>query len=169
MIKISTSRINQRDKNGWDERDFTPLMKAVARGHFRTVKLLIEQGANVNSLTNKDGLSALMIAIFFPKINLREDICRFLIHSGATLPNYDTEFYYSGFGGVPSVLRDWNVSKNIYLATQQPIITKPKLIGHNEISKRFLFNADRRICCVLNKFRCAFSSVRRFRFSHDSN
>lgn len=66
----------------------TMLMEAAEQGHNMTVQLLLESGADVNSVT-EDGISALSLAIFFSHI----DVVRLLLDSGAEI---DNEYGYLG-------------------------------------------------------------------------
>lgn len=69
----ASSPINALDKHGQ-----TALMLAATRGHTAAVRLLIEQGADLNH-TAKYGLSALMLAV----INNHAEIVRLLAAAGA--------------------------------------------------------------------------------------
>jgi len=107
--KIDKNKLNQRDKQSHDDINYTPLMKAVERGHIRTMKFLIEAGANVNSLTNKNGISAFIIALIFPRCReKREEICEYLASKGAIIPKYNEEWAYDGFGGLSCSLERWD-------------------------------------------------------------
>ena len=66
---------NERKKMA---KDFSPLMIACANGAVQTVKLLLEQGSDVN-FQGSDGLSALMVAA----IKNNADIVRLLVRHGA--------------------------------------------------------------------------------------
>lgn len=61
LLEIATENkraLHQQDQNGWQ-----PLHEAVRGGHYDAVKLLVEHGADVNSVTNfGDGVSPYYIA-----------------------------------------------------------------------------------------------------------
>lgn len=65
------------------EGGFTPLLYAVLGGHLDTVRVLLDNGTDVND-ASPDGVSALMLAL----TKRYEDLALFLIERGAD-PNYD--------------------------------------------------------------------------------
>lgn len=74
---LSIKDINKQDDSGWSLLHF-----ASWRGYINVVKMLLDQGANVN-LTILDGSTALILASF----NNRLEISKILLNKGATVDN----------------------------------------------------------------------------------
>lgn len=75
-IKKKKAIVNAKDENGW-----TPLHEGARSGHLEVVKLLVENGADVNAKTAGDGGTAL----WWAKQSHEEDhpVVRFLEELGA--------------------------------------------------------------------------------------
>lgn len=119
--------INQKDKDG-----LTPLINAIQDNNFLNVKMLIEEGADVN-ITDNSGFSPLMIACLAPdhtKDNL--DIIKLLLNSGA-----DKSIRCSGYSAKnivdPKSPKDYNRNPwpEAYDLLQDPNGINTKTLGDN--------------------------------------
>lgn len=75
-----------------EDRGYTPLMDAVWRGNYEITKLLIEKGAELNTIS-KEGQSNLVLAVGADRIN----ICEILAKNGAD-PDIKDQMGMSAYG-----------------------------------------------------------------------
>ena len=75
MLLLSGADLEASDVNGW-----TPLMRATFKGNTEIVKILVENGADVNA-KNAYGYSVLFIG---ETLNKQPEIIKMLVKAGAT-------------------------------------------------------------------------------------
>ncbi|MCG8532889.1 MAG: ankyrin repeat domain-containing protein [Desulfovibrionales bacterium] len=106
-LSILKNLINENyDINERDERGLTSLHYAVAQGHSEVVKLLIENGAEIDSL-DTNGNTPLNDAVFHSKGD--PTIIRILLKAGAD-PNYKN-FYGVSPEKLAETIANYNLAK----------------------------------------------------------
>lgn len=75
-----------------EDRGYTPVMDAVWKGNKKITKLLIQKGADLNTI-NKEGQTNLILAVGADKI----DICKLLVENGAN-PDIKDQMGMSAYG-----------------------------------------------------------------------
>ncbi|CAN0560541.1 unnamed protein product [Ectocarpus sp. 12 AP-2014] len=91
--------IDQGDPHGW-----TPLMFATAQGHSRTVRVLLDVGADA-SMVGENGATALIIAAQRGHLEAAEMLAEAGAYLEAVTPQGFTPLHLAAFEGYPDVMR----------------------------------------------------------------
>jgi ankyrin repeat protein len=140
--------------------EFTPLLIAARDGHFESVKLLVEAGAEVDALT-ADGKNALGLAIF----NGSYDIADYLVDAGSNVNQPDAQRFTPLFWAVER--RNMETAPNFpWIVTDDPLPLIKKMLDRGADPNWVINNTPRarmrggspRIVYATALMRAAFSA-----------
>jgi len=140
--------------------EFTPLLVAARDGHFESVKVLVEAGADVNAIA-ADGKNALGLAIF----NGSYDIADYLVDAGSDVNQADAQRFTPLFWAVER--RNMETAPNFpWVVTDDPLPLIKKLLDRgadpnwviNETPRARMRGGSPRIVFATAIMRAAFSA-----------